>query len=199
MDISDAKVRKRPSSPPENRSKAFGLGIVAGRFQPLHLGHCDVIDTALRLCRRVGVMIGSSQESRTRNNPLSYEERSRLLRQVYRDSIEICPLPDIGVGNTELWGMYLLKTAELYFGERPEVIISGEEDRRLSWFGPGSDILELQVIKARKISATDLRKLLAARDTASAALSVPTGILPALDYIAYRVADSADGIPTESL
>jgi len=193
------KPSRRPSTPPQNRTKTFRLGIVAGRFQPLHKGHLDVIDAALRVCERVGVMIGSSQESMTANNPLSYDERVALLRQVYEDRILICLLPDIGVGNTRLWGSYLLKTAELSFGALPEVIVSGEEDRRQSWFDKNSPVLELNVKKSTDISASEIRSLIASGRASDAAFFLPDALLPCLGYLTNRIIECGANTDTESL
>ena len=41
--------------------KPFALGILVGRFQTLHAGHQQMIETALSLCGQVGIFIGSSQ------------------------------------------------------------------------------------------------------------------------------------------
>ena len=63
--------------------KPFSLGILVGRFQALHTGHEQMIHTALALCDRVGIFVGSSQESGTANNPFSYETREGLLRLLF--------------------------------------------------------------------------------------------------------------------
>ena len=49
--------------------KPFALGILVGRFQTLHAGHQQMIETALSLCDQVGIFVGSSQESGTQKNP----------------------------------------------------------------------------------------------------------------------------------
>ena len=41
--------------------KPFALGILVGRFQTLHAGHQQMIETALSLCDQVGIFVGSSQ------------------------------------------------------------------------------------------------------------------------------------------
>ena len=179
--------RKRPSGPPSNRSKTFRYGIVAGRFQPLHLGHCDVIDTALRLCEKVGVMIGSSNRPQSADNPLSYSDRFCLLRQVYGDRIDICPLPDIDIGVPSLWGNYLLKTAQLNFGKNPEVIFMGEEEERPDWFGKESEILVLQIKKTRPVSASALRTALLAESDEELPEKLPGAILPAVGYLKEKI------------
>lgn len=179
--------RKRPAGPPSNRSKTFRFGIVAGRFQPLHLGHCDLIDTALRLCDRVGVMIGSCVGPQSADNPLSYSDRLCLLRQVYGDRIEVCPLPDIDIGVPDLWGKYLIKTAQLNFGKTPEVIFMGEEKERPRWFGKDSEILVLQIKKSRQISGSAVRAALLAERDDTLQDKMPEKILPACGYLKDKI------------
>ena len=57
------------------KPKPFRLGLVVGRFQALHTGHEDMISRAIALCDRVGIFVGSSQESGTFQNPFSYDLR----------------------------------------------------------------------------------------------------------------------------
>ena len=51
--------------------KPYDCGVVCGRFQTFHIGHESLIDTALRLCDRVLILIGSAQEYGTERNPLT--------------------------------------------------------------------------------------------------------------------------------
>ena len=115
--------------------KPFSLGILVGRFQVVHAGHEQMIRTALSLCRRVGIFVGSSQESGTSTNPFPYEIRRQLLRNLFGDAVEIYPLPDIGVGNTAAWGDYVLQNVRTRFGCLPDLLVSGKESRRLDWTG----------------------------------------------------------------
>jgi len=43
-------------------SAAFGVGLVVGKFAPLHKGHVLVVEHAASLCRRVVVISYSSPE-----------------------------------------------------------------------------------------------------------------------------------------
>lgn len=142
--------------------KAFHLGILVGRFQVLHSGHEQMIQTALTLCDRVGIFVGSSQESGTAKNPFSFEERKQLLTNIFGSSIEIYPLPDIGVGNTSAWGDYVLQHVQQRFGCMPDLLVSGKESRRLDWFDSvaGVRIAELYIPKTIDISASQMRQLL---------------------------------------
>ena len=142
--------------------KAYKLGITIGRFQVFHKGHQAMIDKAIELCDIVGVLIGSSQESGTSKNPFTYEMRESILKKIYGDRIRIYPLPDIGVGNTSEWGDYVLDTVIERFGEAPDLLISGKEERRIDWFDSVKGLLisELYIPKFIDISASKMRNLL---------------------------------------
>lgn len=138
--------------------KPFSLGIIVGRFQTIHSGHEYMIRTALSLCEHVGIFVGSSQESGTTANPFSYKTREGLLRLLFGDHVHIFPLPDIGVGNNASWGEYVLKNVEVQYGKNPDLLISGKEMRRISWFdGLNVNISELYIPKTIDISASQMR------------------------------------------
>ena len=149
--------------------KAYELGILVGRFQNLHLGHEDMIRKALAVCDTVAVFIGSSQESGTSKNPYSYELRAELLRAVFGDQLQIFPLPDIGIGNTALWGEYVLDNVKKQLGRLPDLLVTGKEARRVNWLDgeQGQYVSELQVPKKIDISATEVRSFLLNNDRES--------------------------------
>ena len=149
--------------------KPYGLGIIVGRFQTIHLGHRAMLDKALEICDEVGVFIGSSQEELTEKNPFSYDLRKELLYKMYGSSVDIFPLPDIGVGNNSKWGDYVLENVVKRFGKKPDLLISGKEERRVSWFGgeQGEGIAELYIPKTIDISATEMRDFLVTGDRES--------------------------------
>lgn len=139
--------------------KPFSLGILVGRFQTIHTGHEQMIRTALALCGRVGIFVGSSQESGTANNPFPYATREQLLSLLFGEQIQVFPLPDIGVGNNGTWGEYVLENVKKQYGAYPDLLISGKETRRINWFdGVGDvDISELYIPKTIHISASQMR------------------------------------------
>ena len=142
--------------------KAYRLCIVVGRFQMFHKGHQAMLDKALELCETVGVFIGSSQESGTNKNPFTYEMRKRMLQKVYGDRICIYPLPDIGVGNNSKWGDYVIDNVVERFKEKPDLLISGKEERRIDWLdsAAGLTVAELYIPKTIEISASQMRQML---------------------------------------
>ena len=147
-------------------NKPFRLGLVVGRFQTLHTGHEDMIRKAIALCDRVGLFVGSSQESGTFKNPFSYELRREMLTDVFGSNVCVYPLPDIGVGNNAKWGDYVLGQVTERFGRLPDLVVSGKEERRLDWFDSiaGNGISELYVPKSIEMSASQMRQFFAEDD-----------------------------------
>lgn len=181
--------------------KAFSLGILVGRFQMLHAGHQQMIQTALDTCNTVGIFIGSSQESGTEKNPFSYKLREKLLRTLFGERIQIYPLPDIGVGNNGTWGDYVLQNVEDRFGRKPDLLVSGREARRLDWFDSeaGKNVAELYIPKTIDISASALRAFLIEDDFASWAQYVSPELHPLYPELRAIVMASKDNTQTASI
>ncbi len=179
----------------------FSLGIIVGRFQTLHSGHEDMIRTALALCDRVGVFVGSSQESGTAVNPFPYSTREALLRTLFDRQIEIYPLPDIGVGNNGTWGEYVLQNVKARFGCLPDLLISGKEERRLSWFDGIQDvnIAELYLPKTITISASQMRAFFLENDRRSWQRHTNPALWNQYEHLCALVLASQDCQDTASL
>ena len=140
----------------------YGMGLVIGRFQPLHKGHEYIINTALVNCRRVCVFVGSAQESGTDRNPFTYELRKEMLERIFGTQIEVLPLPDAFVKSPDVWGEYVLTSALKCFGCIPDVLISAPEERRTHWLDNeiGKRVKLVTPPKLPDISAFNLRRLI---------------------------------------
>ena len=171
-----------------NGNKPFSLGVIVGRFQPVHVGHGRIIDTAAAVCDKVCVFVGSSQESGTAVNPLDYETRARYLRIIYGDRACVFPLPDIGVGNVPAWGEYVIKSAAERFDMPPDLFVTGREERRISWFdgAAGRKIAVLSIPKTVDITASRMREFLIADDAESWRKYTPAALWD--EYAAIRAA-----------
>lgn len=72
-----------------------------GRFQPIHLGHIEVIKRTLEKFDEIIIVIGSSQESHTIMNPFSAGERIEMIRKaliefnIPLERVYTIPVPDI--------------------------------------------------------------------------------------------------------
>lgn len=81
-----------------------------GRFQPIHMGHYEAIKKLVKKYDEVVVVIGSSQESFSKENPLTCGERIEMLREVFSKNdmtkLVIIPVPDLN--DNRVWVDHLL-------------------------------------------------------------------------------------------
>ena len=119
-----------------------------------------MVNKALELCEQVGILIGSSQESGTLNNPFDYEFRKEQIGRMFGEEIQVGPLEDIFADSAINWGKFVMECAERSFGCHPDLFVSGKEERRLRWFNEDSAIAELYVPKSIDISAARMIQLL---------------------------------------
>lgn len=181
--------------------KPFQLALLVGRFQMLHAGHEEIVRKAVESSEEVGILIGSSQEAGTEKNPFSYDLRVELLRKVFGDEVKIAPLPDIHIGNVPAWGEYVLDEAERAFGRLPDLVVSGKEDRRMSWFAGtrGAGIAELTIPKTVEISASELREALLSGDRAFFIKQTNPALHPEFDRLRRLVIAAQGHNETESI
>ena len=186
----------------------FKTAIVIGRFQVFHLGHKEIIDNALRMCTKVIVFVGSSQESGTERNPLSFEERKECIEDVYPTSVKygrltILPLPDAGLGNGGEWGKYVLSQIPQTF-EKPYLIVSGKEERRINWFA-NENISELTIAKLNRpeedvlLSASALRQFMINNNEEKWKSATPPEIHHRYNQIRSKIVASTGNTNTKSI
>ena len=75
------------------------VGILVGRFQPLHKGHVEAIEFAKNNSDKLYIIIGSAEKSNQKRNPFSFEERKRMIElaineKELQDNISIVPIND---------------------------------------------------------------------------------------------------------
>ncbi len=170
----------------------YRIGLIVGRFQILHRGHEEMVRKALDLCDKVVVYIGSSQEAGTEKNPFSYSVREQMFESVFASEVAskrllIRPLPDIGVGNNDIWGRYILGLFEAEFHRQPDLYITGCEKERPSWFpdtiAPAMDELRL-TRKTIAVSGQEVRDLILKDYKALFEANVPYELYEKYDF--YR-------------
>jgi nicotinamide-nucleotide adenylyltransferase len=78
----------------------YKVGLVIGRFQPLHYGHIYLLQQALTHVEKIIIGIGSSNVT-DEDNPFSYEQRVHMIRQAVQkenmmeDVVKIIPSDDV--------------------------------------------------------------------------------------------------------
>lgn len=89
--------------------------IFIGRFQPLHRGHLKAIKWILKKEKEIFIIIGSSQESLTKNNPFSFQERKEMIAKTLKaekiKNFKIYGIPDFK--NDIFWAKKILKITKL--------------------------------------------------------------------------------------
>jgi len=75
-----------------------GPAVLIGRFQPFHRGHLLLLEEIINHQGKAIIIIGSKQYSRVPENPFTYEERVRMIRE---------SLPEIGISEdiVEIFGI----------------------------------------------------------------------------------------------
>lgn len=152
-------------------AKAYDCGFLCGRFQTFHIGHESLVETGLKLCDRMLILVGSAQESGTERNPFNIMTRINVIKEVFDDEnrIMIYALSDLTNENdiTPDWGRYVLKNIDRYIYKAPELMIYGNDEARSRWFDPVDikDTTEIIVPRSRlPISATMLREMMVRDD-----------------------------------
>lgn len=145
--------------------KPYDVGLICGRFQTFHIGHESLVETGLKLCDRVLILIGSAQESGTERNPYDVNTRTEMLKAIYgyEPNILIHSIPDLSNENDirPEWGRYLMDNVDRYIYKAPELMIYGNDESRSKWFDPEDirDTSEFIVNRGRiPISATMVRR-----------------------------------------
>lgn len=178
--------------------KEFGLGAIVGRFQIIHKGHARVIEEGIARCEEFAIFVGSSQEEDTAKNPFSYEERKAFLELAFPKA-KVYPLADIGIGNVNGWGDYVVKTVIECCGRKPEVFFSGEEERRVSWVSPKHGIKEIFVPKEIVISSSQMKDYILEDDREMWNEYIVPALRPKYDEIRRKIIKTKDILETKSI
>jgi nicotinamide mononucleotide adenylyltransferase len=141
----------------------------------------------LRESENITVVIGSTQEARTKKNPFTYRERRQMLLNVYgkQDRMRIFGLPDITDDN--LWFDYVIENIRKKSKNFGDVeAYYGGTDEDCSWFDGGN--IKIEKLERSKqsgylnISATKIRELWRRGDDEEWKKYVPP---ENVDYIAF--------------
>ena len=150
--------------------RPYDTGVIVGRFQTFHVGHQSLVEAGLRLCDRLYVFVGSSQESGTERNPFNVATRIKMIEECYPDDrVHVFALADL-TNEEDIrpeWGRYVLDHIDAQIHKAPELMIYGNDEARSRWFAVEDikDTAELIVARAKlPVSATQARALMAQDD-----------------------------------
>jgi nicotinamide-nucleotide adenylyltransferase len=134
--------------------------LIIGRFQPFHLGHHMLAQEAAKEADSIIIGIGSSQESHTKNNPFTAEERRHMILLSVQDigrKVSVFDVPDIG--NNERWVSHVEKIVP----EFDVVYTNGELERSL-FAKAGYRVHATGLFNREKYSGTEIRRRILAHE-----------------------------------
>lgn len=150
-----------------------------GRFQPFHLGHYMAIRKLLKKYDEVVVVIGSSEDYYTKDNPFTCGERIEMIRKSFSKSdiskMIVVPVPD--VNDNRIWVDHLLTHI-------PEVnnVYSNNQLVKMLFSQHGILVKSIDFHERDKKEGETIRKLMAENDN-SWKKEVPKKVASYLDSI----------------
>ena len=140
------------------RIRDMKVGILIGRFQPLHKGHVNAIEFARDNSERLFVIVGSAEKSNQERNPFSFEDRKRMIGLALKgkklqDNISIVPIND--ARNHTEW----IKSIKNTIGEYNLIFTNDELTEKL-FKEDGAEVLNVPLQDRNELSATEVRKRL---------------------------------------
>lgn len=136
------------------------LGVIIGRFQPMHNGHKALIKKSMETCEKTLVLVGSPNKPTSYKNPLTIEERLSIVTDVsseFAGDILIKELPDHPQDG--VWMADIISRIVDVTDDCPphEVIIyTAEKDKD---FYESHFIYPVVPLASEDLSATDVREL----------------------------------------
>lgn len=157
------------------------VGLICGRFQPIHRGHVELIKTALKECDTLVIAVGSAQEYGTKKNPFDFETRKELILRslwgVYNKNVVIIGVNDRkNIVDDSSWGKYLISQVIDQTGLVPTVNFTGKEEVRSHWFDEVPIIQQEVDRDILPISATEVRQAILDDDYVKFVELTPPGL-----------------------
>lgn len=150
-------------------SKLFNVGVVIGGFQPFHIGHEQLIDTALEVSDVVYVYLGSRKTDE--ENMFSFNTRKRLIEKIYHNKLDKLKFCCNEYKEKKDWSNYILELFNKTLPNNlPDIIIHGDEDFRRNWFNQNDRkfselfIPRKSLVSEIDVSGTKIRKALIDQD-----------------------------------
>jgi len=140
------------------------LGIIVGRFQPLHKGHEQIILKAEEQCDYLVILVGSANAARTIKNPWTYRERHKMITDFLNhqdlsiEEVQVLPLNDYKYSDTQ-WMQDVQQIADMFPTYKQKILFGFEKEGNdyLQWF-PQFQFKNLE--STETINATRIRQSL---------------------------------------
>ena len=134
------------------------VGILVGRFQPVHIGHVQAIEFALENSNKLFVVVGSAEKSNQKRNPFTFEERKKMIElaineKELQDNISIIPIND--ANNDTEWIESIKNTVGEY-----NLIFTNDELTEKLFKKNETKVINVPLLDRNILSATEVRKRL---------------------------------------
>ena len=134
------------------------VGILVGRFQPLHIGHVQAIEFALKNSNKLFIVVGSAEKSNQKRNPFTFEERKKMIElaineKELQDNISIIPIND--ANNHTEWISSIKNTIGEY-----NLIFTNDELTEKLFKKDETRVINVPLLDRNILSATEVRKRL---------------------------------------
>lgn len=140
------------------KKRSVKTGLFLGRFQPFHLGHLSAIKQALAQVDFLIIGIGSSQYSRTSDNPFTSAERRAMIadsladEKIPPDRFKIVEVSDIH--NDATWPAHVRSLVDPF-----DILFTGSKNTR-ELFEKYDKTEVRPIVFEFEISATKIRELI---------------------------------------
>ncbi len=143
------------------------IGVVLGRFSPLHKGHEALIGALIKKHKIAHslVFIGSSEANTDGRTPYSFQTRKDMVQQRF-PGILVLPLPDIGVTENDFKmtnGKWLDQISAIETKMQAQFVFYGGSQNDLKYLAERFKIAVLVDRKSIPITATGVRSDIANR------------------------------------
>ena len=156
--------------------------LFVGRFQPFHYGHLHAVQTILKECDELVLVVGSAQMSHEPDNPFTAGERLEMIRaaldaaDVPSDRYLIIPIPDAPAHR--VWVSAVESQTPRF-----DTVYSNQSLTRRLLIEAGYEVRRIEMYERGKYEATEIRRrILEAEDWSDL---VPSEV--------YRIVQEIDG------
>jgi len=156
--------------------------LFVGRFQPFHYGHLHAVQTILKECDELVLVVGSAQMSHEPDNPFTAGERLEMIRAaldaagVPSDRYLIIPIPDAPAHR--VWVSAVESQTPRF-----DTVYSNQSLTRRLLIEAGYEVRRIEMFERGKYEATEIRRrILEAEDWSDL---VPSEV--------YRIVQEIDG------
>lgn len=150
--------------------KKYYLGVIIGRFQPIHLGHKGIFHAAAEQCEHLLVLAGSVNRPLSPKNPFTYSQRQAMINMTFAEadmpevsSVSVMPLNDNFLDS--VWTTDVrrnvdraLKSAMCIDGETGKIGLFGHYKDETSYYldeFPEWEVIDVENV--RNLNATSIR------------------------------------------